>query len=46
MPMIIASGLTTREEVDARIEGMRRVNDDESILVTLPRLWQVWVRKA
>lgn len=42
MPRIVASGAATLEEIEARIAAMRRVNDDESILVTMPRIWQVW----
>jgi ubiquinone/menaquinone biosynthesis C-methylase UbiE len=45
-PLIVASGVTTQEEVEERIEGMRRVNDDEAVLVTMPRVWQVWGRKV
>lgn len=45
MPGILASGVTTREEIEGRVAAMRKVNDDESILVTMPRVWQVWGRK-
>ncbi len=46
LPRIVASGATTREEIEARLVAMRRVNDDPSILVIMPRIWQVWGRKA
>jgi len=42
LPLVVASGVTTREEVEARIAALRRVNEDESILVVMPRIWQVW----
>jgi ubiquinone/menaquinone biosynthesis C-methylase UbiE len=45
MPFVLAYGATSREELEARIEAMRRVNDDESVLVVLPKVWQVWGRK-
>ena len=41
MPRSIAGGLTTREEVEARVAGMRQANDDESILMILPQFWRV-----
>ena len=43
---VVASGAVTREEMNARIRGMREVNDDPTILVVLPRVWQVWGRRA
>lgn len=46
MPFALAYGVTSREELQARIEAMRRVNDDESVLVVLPKIWQVWGKKA
>jgi 2-polyprenyl-3-methyl-5-hydroxy-6-metoxy-1,4-benzoquinol methylase len=45
-PQIIEMGLATRAEVDAMLEEMRRVNADESIVLLLPRQWQVWGRLA
>lgn len=42
MVQVVASGLTTQEEIEGRIAAIRRVNDDESILVVMPRIWQVW----
>jgi ubiquinone/menaquinone biosynthesis C-methylase UbiE len=45
MPFVLAYGVTSRQELEVRIEAMRRVNDDESVLVVLPRVWQVWGKK-
>lgn len=42
MPRLVASGLTTQDEVEGRIAAVRRVNDDESMLVVMPKIWQVW----
>lgn len=43
-PQIIEIGLSTQAEIDAMLAEMRRVNADESIVVLLPRQWQVWGR--
>lgn len=42
MPQVVASGATTQDEVEARLAAIRRINDDESILVVMPRIWQLW----
>jgi hypothetical protein len=45
-PQVVEMGLATQDEIDAMLEEMRRVNADESIVLLLPRQWQVWGRLA
>jgi ubiquinone/menaquinone biosynthesis C-methylase UbiE len=45
-PQVVEMGLATQDEIDAMPEEMRRVNADESIVLLLPRQWQVWGRLA
>jgi len=45
-PAILAAHASTPEELDAICEEMRRIAQDESILLMLARVTQVWARKA
>ena len=45
-PEILALHASTSEELDAICEEMRRIGQDESILLMLARVTQVWARKA
>jgi SAM-dependent methyltransferase len=45
-PALIDAGYYTREELDARIEGLRRANSDDRTLALLPRKVQVWGRRS
>jgi len=45
-PAILAAHASTSEELDAICEEMRKIAQDESILVMLARVTQVWARKA
>ncbi|MEO8039707.1 MAG: methyltransferase domain-containing protein [Betaproteobacteria bacterium] len=45
IPQLVASGLTTPAELEPRLRAIRAVNDDESVLVVLPRIWQVLGRR-
>ncbi len=44
-PAILAAQASTSEEIDAICEEMRKVAQDESILLMLARVTQVWARK-
>jgi SAM-dependent methyltransferase len=41
----LAAGLTTSKELDQTLAEMRRLVEDESVLVVMPRMSQVWARK-
>ena len=45
-PAMIDAGHYTREELDARVEGLQRANSDERMLALLPRKVQVWGRRS
>jgi hypothetical protein len=45
-PAILAANASTPEELDAICEEMRKIAEDESILLMLARVTQVWARKA
>ena len=45
-PAILAANASTPEELDAICEEMRKIAQDESILLMLARVTQVWARKA
>ena len=42
----VQAGLITREALDAELATMRRLAEDESVLALMPRMAQVWARKA
>ena len=44
-PAILAAGASTLEELDAICEEMRQIAQDESVLLMLARVTQVWARK-
>lgn len=44
-PAILAAHTSTSEELDAICEEMRKIAQDESILLMLARVTQVWARK-
>jgi hypothetical protein len=44
-PACIEAGLITAEELDRTLAEMRRLNEDGSVLVVMPRIAQVWARK-
>ena len=43
---ILAAGAATREELDTICAGLRTVAEDETTLVMLARVTQVWARLA
>lgn len=45
-PRLAEVGVRSAEELRDMVEGMRQVNADESVLLLLPRHWQVWGRKG
>ncbi len=45
IPSLVERGYYTLEQMQSRVRAMRQVNDDERILVALPRSVQVWARK-
>jgi ubiquinone/menaquinone biosynthesis C-methylase UbiE len=45
-PAILAAHVSTSEELDAICEEVRKIAQDESILLMLARVTQVWARKA
>ena len=45
-PAILAADASTSDELDAICEEMRQIAQDESILLMLARVTQVWARKA
>jgi SAM-dependent methyltransferase len=45
-PAFIDAGLITAHELDGKLAEMRRANDDTSIVAVMPRMSQVWARKA
>ena len=45
-PAILAARVSTSQELDAICEEMRKIAQDESILLMLARVTQVWARKA
>jgi ubiquinone/menaquinone biosynthesis C-methylase UbiE len=44
-PVILAAHASTSEELDAICEEMRKIAQDESVLLLLARVTQVWARK-
>ncbi|HXY11774.1 MAG TPA: hypothetical protein VEI52_28320 [Terriglobales bacterium] len=42
---ILAADASTLEELDAICEEMRKIAEDESVLLMLARVTQVWARK-
>jgi hypothetical protein len=38
--------LITAEELEHTLALMRRLNEDETVLALMPRMAQVWARKA
>ena len=42
----VAAGLITREDLQHSLTEMRRLADDEKVLALMPRMSQVWARKA
>jgi hypothetical protein len=45
-PAILAARASSSEELDTICEEMRKIAQDESILLMLARVTQVWGRKA
>ena len=45
-PAILAAHASTSDELDAICEEMRKIAQDESVLLMLARVTQVWARKA
>jgi ubiquinone/menaquinone biosynthesis C-methylase UbiE len=45
-PAILAAHASTAEELDAICEQMRMIAEDESVLVMLARVTQVWAKKS
>jgi len=45
-PAILAAHASTSDELDAICEEMREIAQDESVLLMLARVTQVWARKA
>jgi SAM-dependent methyltransferase len=44
-PAFVAAGLITAEELERTLVEMRRLSEDETVLVLMPRMAQVWARK-
>jgi len=44
-PAILAADACTLEELEAICEEMRKIAQDESVLLMLARVTQVWARK-
>jgi SAM-dependent methyltransferase len=42
----VEAGLITAEELERILNAMRRVAEDETVLAVMPRMTQVWARKA
>jgi SAM-dependent methyltransferase len=45
-PAFVEAGLITAEALEGTLAEMRRLTDDESVLALMPRMTQVWARKA
>ena len=45
-PAFIAAGLVSREELARLLSDMQRIAADETVLAVMPRMSQVWARKA
>lgn len=45
-PSFVAAGLITEEQLAAAIVEMRRLGEDRTVLALMPRMSQVWARKA
>lgn len=43
---IVEARLATRRDLDRILEQMRRLADDDTVLALMPRMSQVWARKA
>ncbi|MBL8535520.1 MAG: class I SAM-dependent methyltransferase [Betaproteobacteria bacterium] len=41
-PRLVAAGLATEAEMNARVNALRDANLDPEVLVVLPKIWQVW----
>ena len=42
----VAAGLISQEELEDSVNEMRRLAEDEKVLAVMPRMSQVWARKA
>ena len=45
-PAFVDAGLITAEQLDRTLDQMRRLADDETVLALMPRMTQVWAKKA
>lgn len=45
-PPIIARGIATSEELSALCHDLAKIAEDDSILVLIARVYQVWCRKG
>ena len=45
-PAFVEAGLITADELDCTLTEMRRVNADGTVLAVMPRMVQVWAKKA
>ena len=45
-PAFVEAGLITAEELERTLTEMRRANADGTVLAVMPRMAQVWARKA
>jgi hypothetical protein len=45
-PAFVEAGLATAEELEHTLARMRRLSADETVLALMPRMAQVWARKA
>ena len=45
-PSFVAAGLINAEQLAEAIAEMRRLSEDQTVLALMPRMSQVWARKA
>ena len=45
-PSFVAAGLLTKEQLNETIAEMRRLGEDQTVLALMPRMSQVWARRA
>jgi hypothetical protein len=45
-PAFLDAGLISGEELEQTVAAMRRLSLDDSVLAVMPRMAQVWARKA
>src|SRR5262249_19255653 len=45
-PAFVDAGLLSAEELERTVAAMRRLSADDSVLAVMPRMAQVWARKA